>query len=145
MARSTSTTKPEVTATEGAAPVAPPTPETKNPLPQSDHRSAETPGVRTEAEVIAAEQDTADRAAAAAARPGAGSPLAVRDRAVEDRDTLVHFLRERDGTVQSVNPGTPEHGVLLSDPEFTETTETVAKAYEPRRFVAVPKPDYRRA
>lgn len=108
--------------------------------PSSDPVSEAAPGVRTEAEVIADEQAAAE-AAAAAAPPGAtGNPLVHADIPDEpDEDTLVHYLRESDGTVQSVNPGTPEHAVLESSGDWKKTTRAKAKAAPTRSFVHAPK------
>lgn len=41
---------------------------------------------------------------------------------------LVHYLRESDGTVQSVNEGSIAHAALERDPEFEETTRAKAEA-----------------
>ena len=122
--------------------------------PSSDVRSEQAPGVRTEAEVLADEQAAAE-AAANSAPPGAtGNPLTNADdeqlaaakaaaekaareaKAEENSDKLVHYLRESDGTVQSVNEGTPEHDVLKSSGDWKKTTRAKAKAFEPRRFVS---------
>jgi hypothetical protein len=111
---------------------------TTNPAtPSSDVRSEEAPGVRTEAEVVADAQAAAD-AAADTTPPGAtgnpaGPDVDVPDE--EDRDRLVHYLRESDGTVQSVNPGTPEHGILAGSGDWSETSRAKARKFEPRRFV----------
>jgi hypothetical protein len=128
---------------------------TTNPAtPSSDVRSEEAPGVRTEAEVVADAQAAAD-AAADTTPPGAtGNPAAnadeaklaaakeaaekaakARAKAEEDSDKLVHYVRESDGTVQSVNPGTPEHGVLAGSGDWSETSRAKARKFEPRRFV----------
>lgn len=81
--------------------------------PQSDPVSDAAPGVRTEAEVVADEQ-AANDAAAAAAPPGATGDPAADDLDVPDEESekLVHYVRESDGTVQSVNEGSAEHRIL---------------------------------
>lgn len=97
----------------------------------AEERSAEAPGIRTEAEVIAAHEEANERAAAAlAAAPHTADPAystsAVKDPRVPNPDRLVHFKRKSDGVVQSVNEGTPEHGIMLHDTDFEATTRAEA-------------------
>ncbi|SNR33066.1 hypothetical protein [Blastococcus mobilis] len=89
----------------------------------ADERSAEAPGIRTEAEVVADHQADNERAAAAlAANPHTADPAAstsaVKLPRVENRDRVVWFKRKADGRIDSVNEGTPEHGVVLTDADF---------------------------
>ena len=105
----------------------------------ADRRTAEAPGIRSEPEVIADHIADNERAAAALTAAGhtadpAVSTSAVKFPRVENRDRLVHFKRVRGpvgvdlDTVQSVNEGTPEHGILLADADFEETTAPKADA-----------------
>lgn len=98
----------------------------------ADLRSAEAPGIRTEAEVVAAHKAANEAAAASLAANGhtadpADSTSAVKLPRVENRDRLVHFKRNSDGVVQSVNEGTPEHGILIRDADFVESTAAEAR------------------
>lgn len=111
--------------------------------PASDVRSEDAPGVRTEAEVVADAREAIAQAADAAPAGAAGNPAV--DAEVpeeEDRDRLVHYIRE-DGTVQSVNPGTPEHDVLEASGDWKKTSRAKAKAFKPRTFARTPKPELR--
>lgn len=93
----------------------------------AEKRSAEAPGIRTEAEVVADHVADNERAAARLAANAhtadpAFSTSAVKFPRIEDRETVVFFKRTSDGTVQGVNVGTPEHGILLRDTDFEETS-----------------------
>lgn len=115
-------------------------PRTNPATPSSDPVSEEAPGVRTEGEVIADEQAAQEQAANSAPAGATGNPVtnatdeqlaaakAAADRADDDEETgtLVHYLRESDGTVQSVNEGTDAHGILEAAAEWTKTTRARA-------------------
>jgi hypothetical protein len=105
------------------------TPATNPATPSSDPVSEAAPGVRTEAEVLADEQAAAD-AAANAAPPGVtGNPLINAEIPDEEDDSkLVHYERESDGTVQSVNVGSDAHAILESGAEWSKTTRAKAVA-----------------
>jgi hypothetical protein len=139
------------------------TDESSNPTPSSDHVSAEAPGVRTEGEVLAAEQAAAEQAANQAPPGATGSALANatdeeiaaakaaaeeaakkagEDEEAADRGKLIHFRRISDGTVQSVNPGTHEHQHLIRGVgagEWEPVSRSEAKRFEPRTFVSSAK------
>lgn len=106
-------------------------PDESVPLPR-DLRSAEAPGIRTEAEVIAAHQADIDRAVALASRGGTADPAistsAVKFPSVVNRERLVYFKRA-DGHVDAVNEGTPEHGILLGDPDVEIVSKSDADSY----------------
>jgi hypothetical protein len=99
----------------------------------AEQRSAEAPGIRTEAEVIAAAKADIEAAIEAAGRGHTADPgvstSAVKMPSVENRDRLVHFKSKSSGVVHSVNEGTPEHGILLGDPDFEESTRAAATAF----------------
>lgn len=115
-------------------------PATNPATPSSDPVSDEAPGVRTEAEVVADAQAAAE-AAANEAPPGAtGNPAIDAEAPAEEDDSkLVHFERESDGAVQSVNVGSTEHQILLSDGDWSETTRTAAKKATSKPFYRAPK------
>ena len=104
--------------------------EPEEPADAAEERSAEAPGIRTEPEIVADHQEANERAAAAAAAGHTADPAASTSAAkmprVENRDRLVHFRRKSTGDVQSVNEGTPEHGILIGDPDFEETSKPSA-------------------
>lgn len=100
----------------------------------ADRRSAEAPGIRTEAEVIADHQADNERAAAAlAANPHTADPAAstsaVKDPRVRVDDRLVFFKNIVTGHIDAVNEGTPEHAVILRDADFQTATRAEARAY----------------
>lgn len=107
-------------------------PDESAPLPR-DLRSAEAPGVRTEAEVVAAYQADIERAVAAASRGGTADPAvstsAVKFPSVVNRERQVYFRNRVTGRVDSVNEGTPEHGIVLADPDIELVSKSDADAY----------------
>lgn len=106
-------------------------PATNPATPSSDPVSEAAPGVRTEGEVIADEQAAIDAAAESAPAGATGNPVVnATDEVPEEEDDskLVHYLRESDGTVQSVNVGSDAHAILESGAEWTKTTRAKAVA-----------------
>lgn len=106
----------------------------------ADRRTAEAPGIRSEAEIIADHQADNERAAEALAANAhtadpAASTSAVKLPRVRVEDRLVHYRRE-DGTVQSVNEGTPEHRQLIRS-GWEKVSASEAKKFEPRTFPRV--------
>lgn len=113
--------------------------------PSSDPVSEAAPGVRTEGEVIADEQAAQEQAANAAPAGATGNPVAnasaeqlaaakaaadrlAQEQADDEEETgsLVHYVRESDGTVQSVNEGSDAHAILESGAEWSKTTRAQA-------------------
>lgn len=99
----------------------------------ADERSAEAPGIRTEAEVVADHRADNERAAAALAANGhtadpAVSTSAVKLPRVENRDVQVWFKNRITGRIDSVNEGTPEHGVVLTDGDLEVLDSKPSKA-----------------
>ncbi|TFV91402.1 hypothetical protein [Blastococcus sp. CT_GayMR16] len=98
-----------------------------------DERSAEAPGIRTEAEVVAAHQAANERAAEALRGGHTADPAvstsAVKMPRVENRERQVYFRNRVSGRVDSVNEGTPEHGVVLGDPDFEMVSRSAATDY----------------
>lgn len=133
MTRSKSTS-PETTAAEGAPATPPPTPETANPAPQSDHNSVAAAGIRTEAEVVADAEAALEARANRAAVGGAGDPAtpseARRPGGPNGKNTgkLVRFERARDGAVFEANEGTAQHARMVKDADFTETRRKAQSA-----------------
>jgi hypothetical protein len=105
------------------------TDESSNPTPSSDHVSAEADGVRTEAEVVADEQANAERAANEAPPGATGNPAVNAEIEKQAKtDKLVFYVRESDGTVQGVDAGSAEHGILERSGEWSKTTRAKATA-----------------
>lgn len=120
-------------------------PATNPATPSSDPVSEAAPGVRTEGEVIADEQAAQEQAANSAPAGATGNPVvnatdeqlaaakaaaekAEQDAEAADEGKLVHYLRESDGTVQSVNVGSDAHAILESGAEWSKTTRAKAVA-----------------
>jgi hypothetical protein len=98
--------------------------------PQTDARSAQAPGVRTEPEVIADAKAALDERAAAAAAPGTADPaLLDADSPVPaevDESKTAWYVRGSDGYVAGVDAGSPEHGILDRDAAWKPCTRSAA-------------------